>query len=195
MTETAFSRVYASGSLEVSAQVLRDFGLEPSTSELMLRLRLPSRLPGDVPVVQFEVPHVVEIDGTGLLAIAREPWGEDLLLCLSASGEVLAVGDGGRQIVNGRLSSFLGFLEAYEAFQAQAKADDSGPMVYSQAEMQARLEAFERGEIPKRSAKPRFDRSRAIRTLVSEWRRLDASALTEGSRWSIVLEQIQDGLV
>ncbi|RXK67390.1 hypothetical protein ERT44_08820 [Stenotrophomonas sp. MA5] len=195
MTETAFSRVYGSGSLEVSAQVLRDFGLEPSTSELMLRLGLPSRLSGDVPIVQFEVPHVVEIDGTGLLAIAREPWGEDLLLCLSASGEVLAAGDGGRQIVNGRLSSFLGFLEAYEAFQAQAKVEDSGPVVYSQAEMQARLEAFKRGEIPKRSAKPRFDRSEAIKAMVSEWRSLDAAALTEGSWWSIVLEQIQDGLI
>ncbi|SFS03345.1 hypothetical protein SAMN04487782_2981 [Stenotrophomonas maltophilia] len=68
-------------------------------------------------------------------------------------------------------------------------------MVHSQAEMQARLEAFERGEIPKRSAKPRFDRSGAIRTMVSEWRRLDSAALTEGSWWSIVLEQIQDGLV
>ncbi|SFS03335.1 hypothetical protein SAMN04487782_2980 [Stenotrophomonas maltophilia] len=76
----------------------------------MLRLGLPSRQPGDVPVVQFEVPHAVEIDGTRLLAIAREPWSEDLLVCLSVSGEVLAVGDGGRQIVNGRLSSFLGFL-------------------------------------------------------------------------------------
>lgn len=114
----------------MSAQVLRDFGLEPSTSELMSRLGLPSRLPGDVPVVQFEVPRVVEINGTRLLAFGREPWGEDLLLCLSVSGEVLAAGDGGRQIVNGRLSSFLGLLEAYEAFQAQAqaKAEDSGPV-------------------------------------------------------------------
>ena len=105
------------------------------------------------------------------------------------------MGDGGRQVVNERLSSFLGFLEAHEAFQAKATANDSGPVVYSQAEMQVRLEAFKRGEIPKRSAKPRFDRKEAIRTMVSEWTALDSAALTEGSWWSVVLEQIQDGLI
>ncbi|MGE8258400.1 MAG: SUKH-4 family immunity protein [Stenotrophomonas sp.] len=195
MTQIAFTRIYGSGSIEVDAQVLQDFGLESSASELMLRLGLPSRLPGDVPIVQFEVPRILEMDGTKLLAIAEEPWGEDLFLCLSQNGEVLSVGDGGRQVVNDRLSSFLGFLEAYEAFQAEAKAEDIAPVVYSQAEMQAKLEAFKRGEILKRSAKPKFDRTGAIKAMVSEWKALDPVAVKGGSWWSVVLEQIQDGLI
>ena len=69
MTQITFSRIYGSGSLRVSAKVLQDFGLEPSTSELMLQMGLPSRLPGDVPIVQFEVPRIVELDGAELLAI------------------------------------------------------------------------------------------------------------------------------
>jgi len=195
VTGNSFSRFYDAGSLEVSTKVLGDFGLDPLSSELMLKLGLPSRLPGEVPVVQFEAPQMADFYGEALLVVAHEPWGKELLLCLSVAGKVIAAGDGGHQFVNSRLSSFLGFLEAYEVFQAQATSSDSMPVVYSQAVMQARLEAFKRGEIHARPARQGFNRDDAIKAMAAAWGRLDPAALAEGSSWSVVLEQLEDGLI
>lgn len=195
MTGNSFPRIYDAGSLEVSAKVLSNFGLEPLSSELMLRLGLPSRLPGEVPLVQFEAPQSLEFDGEGLLVVAREPWGGELLLCLSAGGKVIAAGDGIHQFVNSRLSSFLGFLVLYEAFQEQARSGNSGPVVYSQSEMQARLDAFRRGEFQARPTEQRFNRDVAISTMAAEWTTLDPAALAEGAWWSVVLEQLEDGQI
>ncbi len=195
MTGNSYPRIYYAGSLEVSAKVLSDFGLDPLSSELMLRLGLPSRLPGEVPLVQFEAPQSLEFDGEELLVVAREPWGGQLLLCLSPGGKVIAAGDGMHQFVNSRLSSFLGFLSLYEAFQEQARSGNSGPVVYSQSEMQARLEAFRRGEFQARPTEQRFNRDAAISTMAAEWTTLDPAALVEGAWWSVVLEQLEDGQI
>ncbi|WP_159095341.1 MULTISPECIES: hypothetical protein [unclassified Stenotrophomonas maltophilia group] len=195
MTGNSFPRIYDADSLEVSAKVLNDFGLDPLSSELMLRLGLPSKLPGEVPLLQFEAPRRVNFDGDELLVVAHEPWGRELLLCLSAGGKVIAAGDGIRKFVNGRLSSFLGFLALYEAFQEQARSGSSGPVVYSQSEMQARLEAFRRGEFQARPTEQRFNRDVAISTMAAEWTTLDPAALAEGAWWSVVLEQLEDGQI
>ncbi|MBK0055325.1 SUKH-4 family immunity protein [Stenotrophomonas sp. S39] len=195
MTGNSYPRIYDAGSLEVSAKVLSGFGLDPLSSELMLRLGLPSRLPGEVPLVQFEAPQSLEFDGEELLVVAREPWGGQLLLCLSPGGKVIAAGDGMHQFVNSRLSSFLGFLSLYEAFQEQARSGNSGPVVYSQSEMQARLEAFRRGEFQARPTEQRFNRDVAISTMAAEWTTLDPAALVEGAWWSVVLEQLEDGQI
>lgn len=195
MTGNSFPRIYDAGSLEVSAKVLSDFGLDPLSSELMLRLGLPSRLPGEVPLVQFEAPQRAEFGGEELLVVAHEPWGRELLLCLSPGGKVIAAGDGMHQFVNSRLSSFLGFLALYEAFQEQARSGSSGPVVYSQSEMQARLEAFRRGEFQARPTEQRFNRDVAISTMAAEWTTLDPAALAEGAWWSVVLEQLEDGQI
>ncbi|HIE1099655.1 MULTISPECIES: hypothetical protein [Stenotrophomonas] len=195
MTGNSFPRICDAGSLEVSAKVLSDFGLDPLSSELMLRLGLPSKLPGEVPLVQFEAPQRAVFDGKELLVVAHEPWGRELLLCLSAGGKVIAAGDGIHKFVNGCLSSFLGFLALYEAFQEQARSGESGPVVYSQSEMQARLEAFRRGEFQARSTEQRFNRDVAISTMAAEWTTLDPAALAEGAWWSVVLEQLEDGQI
>lgn len=195
MTGNSFPRIYDAGSLGVDAKVLSDFGLDPLSSELMLRLGLPSKLPGEVPLVQFEAPQRVEFGGEELLVVAREPWGGELLLCLSTGGKVIAAGDGMHQFVNSRLSSFLGFLALYEEFQEQARSGDSGPVVYSQSEMQARLGAFRRGEFQARPTEQRFNRDVAISTMAAEWATLDPAALVEGAWWSVVLEQLEDGQI
>jgi len=195
VTGNSFPRIYDAGSLEVSAKVLSDFGLDPLSSELMLRLGLPSKLPGEMHLVQFEAPQRVDFNGEELLVVAREPWGGELLLCLSADGKVIAAGDGIQKFVNSRLSSFLGFLALYEAFQEQARSCDSGPVVYSQSEMQARLEAFRRGEFQARPTEQRFNRDVAISTMAAEWTTLDPAALAEGAWWSVVLEQLEDGQI
>jgi len=195
VTGNSFPRIYDAGSLEVSAKVLSDFGLDPLSSELMLRLGLPSKLPGEVPLLQFETPQRADFDGEALLVVAHEPWAGKLLLCLSADGKVIAAGDGIHKFVNSRLSSFLGFLALYEAFQEQARSGDSGPVVYSQSEMQARLEAFRRGEFQARPAEQRFNRDVAISTMAAEWTTLDPAALAEGAWWSVVLEQLEDGQI
>jgi hypothetical protein len=195
VTGNYFSRIYDAGSLDVSAKVLSDFGLDPLSSELMLRLGLPSRLPGEVPVVQFEAPQIADFYGETLLVVAHEPWGKELLFCLSVAGKVIATGDGGHQFVNSRLSSFLGFLGSYEVLQAQARSSDATPVVYSQAVMQARLEAFKRGELHARPARQRFNRDDAIKAMAAAWGRLDPAALADGSWWSVVLEQLEDGLI
>lgn len=195
MTGNSFPRIYDAGSLEVSAKVLSDFGLDPLSSELMLRLGLPSKLPGEMPLVQFETPQRADFDGEELLVVAHEPWVGKLLLCLSADGKVIAAGDGMHQFVNSRLSSFLGFLALYEAFQEQARSGNSGPVVYSQSEMQARLEAFRRGEFQARPAEQRFNRDDAISTMAAEWTTLDPAALAEDAWWSVVLEQLEDGQI
>lgn len=195
MTGNSFPRIYDAGSLEVNAKLLSDFDLDPLSSELMLRLGLPSRLPGEVPLVQFEAPQSLEFDGEELLVVAREPWGGQPLLCLSPGGKVIAAGDGMHQFVNSRLSSFLGFLSLYEAFQEQARSGNSCPVVYSQSEMQARLEAFRRGEFQARPTEQRFNRDAAISTMAAEWTTLDPAALAEGAWWSVVLEQLEDGQI
>lgn len=74
VTGNSFSRLYDAGSLEMSAKVLSDFGLDPFSSELMLQLGLPSRIPGEVPVVQFEAPRIADFYGETLLVVAHEPW-------------------------------------------------------------------------------------------------------------------------
>lgn len=66
MTGNSFPRIYDAGSLQVSAKVLSDFGLDPLSSELMLRLGLPSKLPGEMPLVQFETPQRAVFDGEEL---------------------------------------------------------------------------------------------------------------------------------
>ncbi|HGM6731534.1 TPA: hypothetical protein ACKQBZ_002631 [Stenotrophomonas maltophilia] len=108
---------------------------------------------------------------------------------------MIAAGDGIHKFVNGRLSSFLGFLALYEAFQEQARSGESGPVVYSQSEMQARLEAFRRGEFQARPTVQRFNRDVAISTMAAEWTTLDPAALAEGAWWSVVLEQLEDGQI
>ena len=92
------------------------------------------------------------------------------------------------------------FLQQY-VNEAEASRQDSSPRVYTQSEMQARLDALRRGEFARRtkpaaaSASMAFDRPAALGLLTQAWQRHDAAALRPGGWWRRILEQLRDGLL
>ena len=80
--------------------------------------------------------------------------------------------------INTRVEHFLHFLAALQRFQAEASRQDS-TRVYTQSEMQARLDALRRGEFARRtkpaaaSAATAFDRPAALGLLTQAWQRQD----------------------
>lgn len=116
MLDISFPKAYKAGLIQVDQDVVHRYGLDATTSELLLRIGLPLKLPEDSALVQFRSPEIIRVHDADALVIGSEPWEEDLWISLSPTGEVLAVGDGGPKRVNRGFLDFLGFLEAYVEF-------------------------------------------------------------------------------
>lgn len=202
MTADDLSGLYGGGATRLDAATLDAAGLDPRTRAWLAGHGLPLRPDPAIPLVEFVPPHVRADSGGSVLVIAREPWTEALWLGVRADGRVVTAGqDEPPVFINGRIAHFLHFLAAFQRFQCAAGIADSGPRVYTQAEMQARLDAFRNRQggssprqAPRTAAKP-FDRPAALRRLAQAWRDRDPDALARGAWWTRVLEQLRDGLL
>ncbi|MDR6723227.1 hypothetical protein J2W91_001679 [Paenibacillus amylolyticus] len=99
-------------------------------------------------------------------------------------------------VVNTNLSLFLAFLHHYISF-IHEHSRTSEPSVMTLEQVQAKLEAFRRGEI-KPTAQPSSDsvRKNALHQLRQFCTEKDpVSVSDEESWWSVVLEQLEDDLL
>lgn len=201
MDHDALAGLYAGGATRLTADTLAGAGLDPRACAWLLSPGLPVRPDPALALVEFVPPFVhASADGTALV-IAREPWADALWLAVAPDGRVATAGEGAPMFINTRVEHFLHFLAALQRFQAEASRQDSSPRVYTQSEMQARLDALRRGEFARRTkpaaatASLAFDRPAALGLLTQAWQRHDAAALRPGGWWRRILEQLQDGLL
>ncbi|WP_241082312.1 SUKH-4 family immunity protein [Achromobacter xylosoxidans] len=202
MTADDLSGLYGGGAIRLDAATLDAAGLDSRTRAWLAEHGLPLRPDPAIPLVEFVPPRVRAGSGGSALVIAREPWTEALWLGLQADGRVVTAGqDEPSVFINSHIAHFLHFLAALQRFQSAAGIADTGPRVYTQAEMQARLDAFRKGldrpsprQVPRSAAQP-FDRPAALCRLEQTWRDHDPDALARGAWWTRVLEQLRDGLL
>ncbi|OZI48991.1 SUKH-4 family immunity protein [Bordetella genomosp. 5] len=197
MTHDDLSSLYAGGAARLDARTLADAGLDDQACAWLCEPGVPVQPVPPISLIEFVPPAMRSFgDGAGMV-IAREPWGEALWLVVLPDGHVMTAGPGEAHLyVNARLENFLHFLVAYQRFQAMASVADAGAKVYSQADMQARLEAFRRGEVgAEPQAEAGFDRAAALGELERTWRKRDAAALERGAWWHRIREQLRDGLL
>jgi hypothetical protein len=119
---------------------------------------------------------------TDLVAVDRA----GVVWCCSADGS-------DRTLMNSSVPSLNGFLDLFAAFFDADPAADSGPVTYSAEQMAERLAAFRRGEI-KPAAPRRDDRKSRVKQLKKALKDLDKRAV-KGPWWSIILEQVDDGIL
>ncbi|MDQ8033101.1 MAG: SUKH-4 family immunity protein [Bordetella sp.] len=198
MTHDNLAGLYAGGAARLAPSALADAGLDPQACTWLSDPGMPVRPQPAIPLIEFVKPAMRKFgDGAGLV-IAREPWADELWLVVLPDGRVMTAGQGEAHVfVNTRIENFLHFLAAFQHFQTLASRADGAPRVYTQAEMQARLAALQRGDIrPRQGAEDvAFDRAEALRQLERAWRGRDAAALERGSWWSRIDEQLRDGLL
>lgn len=196
MDHDALAGLYAGGASRLTADTLAGAGLDPRACAWLLSPGLPVRPDPALALVEFLPPFVhASADGAALV-IAREPWADALWLTVAPDGRVVTAGEGAPMFINTRVEHFLHFLAALQRFQAEASRQDSSPRVYTQSEMQARLDALRRGEFARRPPPAAaFDRPAALGLLTQAWQRQDAAALRPGGWWRRILEQLRDGLL
>ncbi|MFY4256735.1 SUKH-4 family immunity protein [Achromobacter xylosoxidans] len=202
MNHDELAGLYAGGAARLAPDILTGAGLDAHACAWLLDPGLPMRPDPAVALVEFVPPAIHLSPGGAMLVFAREPWADALWLAIAADGRVVAAGeDAAPLFVNTRVEHFLHFLAALQRFQAEASRHHPGPRVYSQSEMQARLDALRRGEFVRRhqpaagSEPPSFDRPAALRQLDRTWEQHDAKALRRGGWWCRIREQLRDGLL
>ncbi|CAB3850878.1 MULTISPECIES: SUKH-4 family immunity protein [Achromobacter] len=203
MTDDDLAGLYAGGATHLDAATLATAGLDPSSRAWLADHGLPLRPEPAIPLLEFVPPRMHAGGNAAVLVIAREPWADALWIGIAADGRVVTAGaDGPPILINSRITHFLHFLAAFQRFQRAASRDDAGPRVYTQAEMQARLDALRQGQGRRASppasrapATPALDRPAALRRLEQAWRDCDAAALARGGWWLRIREQLRDGLL
>ena len=139
------------------------------------------------------VPAEVTVDGERLSIIGYlwEPTGE--LVGLDGVGAVWSYSPdrGSRVRMNSSVDALRRFLGLFGEFFAAT--DDPPPATYTAEQMAEKLAAFRRGEI--KPAVPEPDRRAArIKQLKKSLREIDPPAVKAGW-WSLVLEQVADGIL
>lgn len=138
-------------------------------------------------------PAEVTVDGERLSVIGHvwEPSTE--LVGLDGAGAVWSYspGRGGRVLMNSSVDALRRFLDLFgEFFRA---ADDPPPATYTAEEMAEKLAAFRRGEI-KPAVRGPDDRGARVERLKKALSAVDRPAV-EAGWWSLVLEQVDDGIL
>ena len=139
------------------------------------------------------VPAEVGVDGERLSVIGYvwEPATE--LVGLDSAGAVWAYSPGrrSRTPMNSSVDALRRFLDLFGEFFAVT--DDPPPATYTAEQMAEKLAAFRRGEIKPAVGKP-DNRNARIKQLKKTLREIDGPAVTAGW-WSLILEQVDDGLL
>nr|WP_285888926.1 SUKH-4 family immunity protein [Paenibacillus polysaccharolyticus] len=99
-------------------------------------------------------------------------------------------------VMNSSIHLFLTFLRRYREI-VQDHSQTNEPSVMTLEQVQAKLEAFRRGEIkPHLQKKEQSGRDEAVKQLRLFYTEKDpVSVLHEETWWSVVLEQLEDGLL
>jgi hypothetical protein len=138
-------------------------------------------------------PAEVTVDGERLSIIGYvwEPATE--LVGLDSAGAVwsYAPARGRRVPMNSSVDALRRFLDLFGEFFAAA--DDPPPATYTAEQMAAKLAALRRGEIKPAAARP-DNRSARVKQLKKALRDIDRPAVKAGW-WSLVLEQVDDGIL
>lgn len=139
------------------------------------------------------VPAEVTVDGERLSVIGYvwEPTTE--LVALDSAGAVWSCSpdDGGRVPMNSSVDALRRFLDLCGEFFAAT--DGPPPATYTAEQAAERLAAFRRGEIKPAARKP-DDRKARVKRLKKALREVDRPAVKAGW-WSLVLEQVDDGIL
>jgi hypothetical protein len=138
-------------------------------------------------------PAEVTVDGARLSVIGYvwEPTTE--LVGLDSAGAVWSYSpDGGsRTPMNSSVAALRGFLDLFGEFFADT--DDPPPATYTAEQLAEKLAAFRRGEIKPAISKP-HNRKARIKQLKTALRKIDRPAVAAGW-WSLILEQVDDGIL
>lgn len=138
-------------------------------------------------------PAEVVVDGERLSVIGSvwEPATE--LVVLDSAGAVWSYSPHrrSRTPMNSSVDALHRFLDLFGEFFAAT--DDLPPATYTAAQMAEKLAAFRRGEIKPAAARP-DNRPARIKQLKQTLREIDRPAVTSGW-WSLVLEQVDDGIL
>lgn len=139
------------------------------------------------------VPAEVTVDGERLSIIGYlwEPTGE--LVGLDGVGAVWSYSPdrGSRARMNSSVDALCRFLDLFGKFIAAT--DGPPPATYTAEQMAEKLAAFRRGEIKPAVGEP-DSRAARIKQLKKSLREIDRSAVKAGW-WSLVLEQVDDGIL
>ncbi|MCM3174093.1 SUKH-4 family immunity protein [Paenibacillus sp. MER 99-2] len=180
--------------------------LPKETQELLLQLGLPQLRLADEHVLGVHFTPLTDqgliqtSDGYKTLFPIGYEW-EDSSIIFALETEIgtlyrLDGQKGEYSVVNTNLSLFLEFLHQYISF-IHEHSRTSEPSVMTLEQVQAKLEAFRRGEI-KPIAQPSSDSARknALHQLRQFYTEKDpVSVSDEESWWSVVLEQLEDDLL
>ncbi|MEJ3745491.1 SUKH-4 family immunity protein [Actinomycetes bacterium KLBMP 9797] len=115
------------------------------------------------------------------------------LLAVDSDGAVWSYSpsQGTRTPLNSSVEALRRFLDLFEQFFAVTDAPP--PATYTAEQMAEKLAAFRRGEIKPAAARP-DNRKARVKRLKKTLNEIDRPAVTAGW-WSIVLEQLDDGIL
>lgn len=140
-----------------------------------------------------DIPAEVTVDGERLAVIGYvwEPSTE--LVGLDSTGAVWSyTPDRGIRVpMNSSVDALRRFLDLFGEFFAAT--DDPPPVTYTAEQMADKLAAFRRGEIKPAVGKP-DNRNARVEQLKKTLREIDKPAVKTGW-WSLVLEQVDDGIL
>jgi hypothetical protein len=139
------------------------------------------------------VPAEVTVDGDQLPVIGYvwEPTTE--LIAVDGAGVVWSYSpdSGSRALMNSSVDALRRFLDLFGEFFAATAAPP--PVTYTAEQMAEKLAAFRRGEI--KPAAARADNRKArVKQLKKALKEIDRPAVN-AAWWSIVLEQVDDGIL
>lgn len=138
-------------------------------------------------------PAEVTVDGERLSIIGHvwEPATE--LVGLDSAGSVWSYSPdrGTRALMNSSLEALRRFLDLFGEFFAATDAPP--PATYTAEQMAEKLAAFRRGEIKPAISKPENRRAR-IKQLKITLAEVDSAAV-KAEWWSLILEQVDDGIL
>lgn len=120
-----------------------------------------------------------------------DPAGE--LIAVGSDGTVWSCspGRGTRTLLNSSVGALRRFLDLFERFFAVTDAPP--PATYTAEQMAEKLSAFRRGEIRPAAGRP-DNRKARVKQLKKTLNEIDRPAVA-GGWWSIVLEQVDDGIL
>jgi hypothetical protein len=139
------------------------------------------------------MPAEVTADGERLSVIGYVWAPSTELVGLGSGGAVWSYSPdrGSRVPMNSSVDALHRFLDVFGEFFAAT--DDPPPVTYTAEQMAEKLAAFRRGEIRPAAGRP-DNREARIKRLKKTLREIDRPAVRAGW-WSLVLEQVDDGIL
>lgn len=183
--------------------LVRSVNLPEKVEAFLLKEGLPLIEPADavlgVRFQSFADMGLLHTSERKLLPIGYEWEPESAILGLAqGSGHLYSFHptSGQSGFVNSDIRLFLLFLSCVRSFTASHSEGDQAT-IWTAEQMRERLAAFRRGEIvPQHPKRPAFDRKTELTRMRALFEEKDAASLAnENQWWSLVLEQLEDGLL